>query len=105
MSTNFDQTMRRVLSAEHVEGSGFARFRIHDLRHAFAVRWLEAGGNIYRLQKHLGHASIKTTEGYLDHVPEDIHDAVRGLARTSQMAQNGGTPSGYDSKGAQKVAL
>ncbi len=103
MSTNFDQTMRRVLSAEHVEGSGFARFRIHDLRHAFAVRWLEAGGNIYRLQKHLGHSSIKTTEGYLDHVPEDIHDVVRGLVGASQMAQNGGTSNGYAPNGAQKV--
>jgi integrase len=105
MSTNFDQTMRRVLSNEHVEGSGFARFRIHDLRHAFAVRWLEAGGNIYRLQKHLGHSSIKATEGYLDHVPEDIHDVVRGLVAASPMAQNGGTPSGYEPKGAQKAAL
>ena len=94
----------KSFSAEQVEGSDFVRFRIHDLRHAFAVRWLEAGGNIYRLQKHLGHSSIKTTEGYLDHVPEDIHDVVRGLVAASQMAQNGGTPSGYEPKGAQKVA-
>jgi hypothetical protein len=43
MSTNFDQTMRRVLAAERADGSDFARFRVHDLRHAFAVRWLEAG--------------------------------------------------------------
>src|SRR4029077_14516357 len=28
MSTNFDQTMRRVLSAEQVDGSDFVRFRI-----------------------------------------------------------------------------
>jgi integrase len=103
MSTNYDQTMRRVLAAEQVDGSDFARFRIHDLRHAFAVRWLEAGGNIYRLQKHLGHSSIKTTEGYLDHVPEDIHDVVRGLVGGSHVAQNGGTLEGGQRKGAQSA--
>jgi integrase len=104
MSTNFDQTMRRVLSAEQVADSDFVRFRIHDLRHAFAVRWLEAGGNIYRLQKHLGHSSIKTTEGYLDHLPEDVHDVVRGLAGRLQVAQNGGTRGVDQRKRAQKVA-
>jgi integrase len=89
---------------EQVEGSDFARFRIHDLRHAFAVRWLEAGGNIYRLQKHLGHSSIKTTEGYLDHLPEDIHDVVRGLVGRSQVAQNDGTADWDERKGAQRIA-
>jgi integrase/recombinase XerD len=104
MSTNFDQTMRRVVAAERVEGSGFTRFRIHDLRHAFAVRWLETGGSIYRLQKHLGHSSIKTTEGYLDHVAGDLHDVVRGLGGGSQAAQNGGTLDGGQRKGAQSAA-
>lgn len=103
MSTNFDQTMRRVLSAERVDASDFTRFRIHDLRHAFAVRWLEAGGNIYRLQKHLGHSSIKTTEGYLDHVPQDVHDVVQGLVGGSQVAQNDGTLDNGQRKGAQSA--
>lgn len=40
-------------------------FRFHDLRHFFAVSYLRAGGDIYDLQKTLGHASIKTTEIYL----------------------------------------
>lgn len=40
-------------------------FRCHDLRHKFAVETLKAGGDIYRLSKILGHASVKTTEIYL----------------------------------------
>lgn len=40
-------------------------FRFHDMRHAFAVRWLQSGGDIYDLSRHLGHSSVKTTEGYL----------------------------------------
>lgn len=43
-------------------------FRFHDLRHLFAVTYLQRGGNIYDLQRILGHSSIKTTELYLDYL-------------------------------------
>lgn len=43
-------------------------FRFHDLRHLFAVTFLQRGGNIYDLQRILGHGSIKTTELYLDYL-------------------------------------
>jgi integrase/recombinase XerD len=67
----------------HDEGAGFQnfasnyaaqktshefRFRFHDLRHKFAVDYLRRGGNIYDLQKILGHSSVKTTEFYLDYL-------------------------------------
>ena len=104
LSTNFDQTMRRVVAAEEVEASGFRRFRVHDLRHAFAVRWLMAEGSIYRLQKHLGHSTIRTTEGYLDHLPEDLHEVVQGLASGHEMAQKEGTDRSGSGKGAQRRA-
>ncbi|MCR9177557.1 MAG: tyrosine-type recombinase/integrase [Alphaproteobacteria bacterium] len=44
------------------------KFRCHDLRHEFAIRELESGRDIYDLSRHLGHSSVKTTEGYLDYV-------------------------------------
>jgi integrase/recombinase XerD len=37
----------------------------HQLRHSFAVAYLEAGGDIYVLSKILGHEDIHTTERYL----------------------------------------
>lgn len=41
--------------------------------------YLRAGGNIYTLQQILGHASIKTTELYLDHLtPDEKHTAKYG---------------------------
>lgn len=43
-------------------------FRFHDLRHLFAVTFLQRGGNIYDLQRILGHGSIKTTELYLNYL-------------------------------------
>lgn len=37
----------------------------HQLRHCFAVNFIESGGSIYVLKNILGHNNIKTTERYL----------------------------------------
>ena len=48
------------------------KWRIHDLRHLYAVRYLQNGGKLRDLQKILGHGSIAVTERYLDHLtPEE----------------------------------
>ncbi|WP_414690983.1 tyrosine-type recombinase/integrase [Novosphingobium sp.] len=47
------------------------RFRFHDLRHLFAVRFLQNGGSIYALQGIMGRTSVKTTEIYLAHLTPD----------------------------------
>lgn len=57
-------------------------FRFHDLRHRYAVDYLRDGGNIYDLQKILGHSSIRTTELYLDYLtPDEQKFAKYGLAQ------------------------
>lgn len=54
------------------------KFRVHDLRHRFAVDYLRAGGSIYDLQGILGHGSVKTTEIYLRYLsPEQARRAQR----------------------------
>lgn len=40
------------------------RTSFHIFRHSFAVNWLRQGGNLYSLQRILGHSSITTTEQY-----------------------------------------
>lgn len=67
----FGAVMRRVMEAERKANRPFRRFRVHDLRHGFAVRWLRNGGDIYRLSKHLGHTSVRTTEVYLSFLTAD----------------------------------
>jgi len=53
------------------------QFRLHDLRHAFAIARLRAGWDIYDLMHHLGHSSIKVTERYLGYVPRVRNSATR----------------------------
>ena len=61
------------------------RCSFHTLRHSFAVNYLRAGGNLYYLQRILGHSSITTTERYLKSLGvEDlqrVHDGLSLLSR------------------------
>ena len=73
----FGAVMRRLVQAEKKAGRPFRRFRVHDLRHRFAIRWLRNGGGIYELSKHLGHTSVKTTEVYLNHLSAQEQTGVQ----------------------------
>jgi site-specific recombinase XerD len=50
----------------------------HALRHTFAIRALRGGANVVAVSKLLGHASIATTQRYVEHV--QIGDLRRALA-------------------------
>lgn len=64
-SSQFGELSRSAQKSAQETGLEFRRFRLHDLRHRFAVDYLKNGGNIYDLQRILGHSSIITTELYL----------------------------------------
>ena len=57
---------------------GTARAKIaavtpHALRHTFGTRWLQAGGDIYKLSRILGHSSVAVTEAHYAHLlKEDL---------------------------------
>ena len=53
--------------ATRLEAAGAVRahYSVHDLRHAFAVRIYGETGDLYRVEKALGHATIGVTETYL----------------------------------------
>lgn len=50
--------------------SGNPQLRLHDLRHSFAVAFVEAGGDLRTLQSLMGHTRYQTTEIYA-HVTND----------------------------------
>ncbi len=66
------QRLREVL-AQGAERAKMPRITPHALRHTFGTRWLQAGGDIYKLSKILGHSSVAVTEAHYAHLlKEDL---------------------------------
>jgi integrase/recombinase XerD len=87
-SSYFASVVARVQKSAQKAGQPFTRFRFHDLRHVYAVRFLQNSGNIYTLQKELGHTSVKTTEMYLEYLtPEQVLSAKAESAQKSAQEQ------------------
>jgi integrase len=54
---------------------GYVKF--HDLRHTFASVWMMNGGDLFRLQRILGHKSTTMTQRYA-HLSPDVYTADHG---------------------------
>jgi integrase len=58
--------------------AGFdSKIRFHDLRHTFASHFMMNGGNIYDLQKILGHYSLDMTQRYAHLSPAHLANAAQ----------------------------
>ncbi len=55
-----------------MEESGVERIRFHDIRHTFASHYMMNNGNLYDLQKILGHSTLRMTERYAHLSPSSI---------------------------------
>jgi site-specific recombinase XerD len=53
------------------------KIRFHDLRHSFASNYMMNGGNVFDLQKILGHTDIKMTMRYAHFTPEHLQGSVK----------------------------
>ena len=62
-------------------------FRFHDLRHTFATRLAQAGVDLYKIAKLLGHKDIKMTQRYSHHCPESLRDGVEVLDKVTTVLQ------------------
>jgi integrase/recombinase XerD len=51
---------------------GVERHNIHGLRHNFAKGWVRNNGNMYALQKVLGHSDLSMTKKYVNLFSEDL---------------------------------
>lgn len=54
---------------------------MHKLRHTFASHLVQAGVDLYRVSKLLGHSSIEMTEIYAHLAPQDLASAVKKLPK------------------------
>lgn len=51
---------------------GVMKTGVHRWRHTFAKKWILAGGDIFRLQKILGHSSMDIVKNYVEMFTEDL---------------------------------
>ena len=69
-------------------------FHFHDLRHTFATRLVQAGVDLYKVQRLLGHKSPIMTQRYAHHYPESLRDGVEILDQVgTKLVQSGGSPT------------
>lgn len=87
-STNWQEAQRRAEAKAAKEGWRFDRFPLHGLRHLYAIEYLARGGNLYALQRQLGHGSLRQTEWYLQFLsPEEQHGAKYESAQMASHPQ------------------
>lgn len=55
------------------------RVSFHDLRHTFATQFMTNGGNIFELQKLLGHTKIEMTMRYAHFAPDHLKSATKHI--------------------------
>ena len=61
--------------------AGLVDFRYHDLRHTFASWFVQEGGDLYRLSRILGHATLQMTARYGHLRTEDLHEELERVAQ------------------------
>ena len=82
----FQETFHRVLDRGEFPGRWIDKklhryIRFHDLRHTFASHWMMDDGDIFKLQKILGHKSIQMTMRYAHLAPRSVRGGLRPTER------------------------
>jgi integrase len=91
-SGHLRRSFRLALSKAQIED-----FHFHDLRHTFATRLVQAGVDLYKVQRLLGHKSPIMTQRYAHHYPESLREGVEILDQVSapvtHLGQSAGSPT------------
>jgi len=72
--------LRRALRIA-ITRAGLHDVHFHDLRHTFATRLVQAGVDLYKVQRLLGHKTPMMTQRYAHHYPESLRGGVEILDR------------------------
>lgn len=84
------QNWFRAKLATAAKQAGIKHLSPHTLRHTFATRYLQGGGDIYVLSKILGHSTVSTTEKVYAHLlTDDLHERSRGVKLGLRPAEPG----------------
>jgi len=70
---------------------GITTTSIHAYRHTFAKKWILNGGDIFRLQKILGHSSMDMVKNYVEMFSDDLQKDFDIFNPLDNLSQNKGT--------------
>jgi integrase len=88
-SGHLRRSFRLALSKAQIDD-----FHFHDLRHTFSTRLVQAGVDLYKVQRLLGHKSPIMTQRYAHHYPESLRDGVEILDQVgTHLVQSAGSPT------------
>ena len=88
----------RLAFGRYCKNRGVTHANIHGLRHNFAKGWVQNNGNMFALQKILGHSSLDMTKKYVRLFAEDIKedydkfnplDTIKRTQRRTQTIKKG----------------
>lgn len=68
---NVDSWTRRLIQYGKTIGVNVSPYR---LRHSHAIMFLRNGGNLFALQRQMGHSDISTTKHYVNLSNDDLHE-------------------------------
>ena len=66
------RTTLQMAITKYCKKRGLNKYSIHLFRHTFAKYWILKGGDIFTLQKILGHSSLKMVKHYANLFDEDL---------------------------------
>ncbi len=67
----FQEAFQKIVRKSGISASaGGHRLVFHSLRHTFASHWMMAGGDIFKLQRILGHSALAMTQRYSHLAPD-----------------------------------
>lgn len=78
---NAQRDFGKLLKRLQIDG---VRRKIHALRHTFAVNYIRNGGDVFRLQRILGHTTLEMTRRYVNRQTEDLQAVHNKLSLLSQ---------------------
>ena len=79
--------IRRALTTA-LDSAKIQDLHFHDLRHTFATRMVQAGIDLYKVQRLLGHKSPIMTQRYAHHYPESLREGVDALEAGRSVSTN-----------------
>ena len=70
---------------------GVNRTSIHAMRHTFAKCWIRNGGDVFRLQKMLGHSTLEMTRRYVNMFTADLAEGFDDVNPLDKFVRKQGT--------------